>query len=150
MRGCGGSSGSSFRWRPVLADPARQLWLELPGEGARLITLPAPGPDSERPVCSTHGVEVTAGVRAGDRAPARRADPAQPSRATRLGGLVVRSGRAAHETTLAGHEGEPEVGGRQRRLPPRGRADRRAGCSASCRATRSSRPRRCASAHTRS
>ena len=33
--------------------------------------------------------------------------PLSPSRATRLGGLVIRSGRAAHETTLAGHEGEP-------------------------------------------
>jgi hypothetical protein len=30
-----------------------------------------------------------------------------PSRATRRGGLVVRSGRAAHEATLAGHEGRP-------------------------------------------
>ena len=30
-----------------------------------------------------------------------------PSRATRRGGLVVRSGRAAHETTLAGLEGRP-------------------------------------------
>jgi hypothetical protein len=29
------------------------------------------------------------------------------SRATRLGGLVVRSGRAAHESTLASHEGRP-------------------------------------------
>ena len=29
------------------------------------------------------------------------------SRATRRGGLVIRSGRAAHETTLAGFEGRP-------------------------------------------
>ena len=32
-----------------------------------------------------------------------------PSRATRRGGLVVRSGRAAHEATLAGHEGRDEI-----------------------------------------
>ena len=31
--------------------------------------------------------------------------PPGPSRATRRGGLVVRSGRAAHESTLAGYEG---------------------------------------------
>ena len=29
------------------------------------------------------------------------------SRATRRGGLVIRSGRAAHETTLASFEGRP-------------------------------------------
>jgi hypothetical protein len=29
------------------------------------------------------------------------------SRATRVGGLVARSGRAAHESTFASHEGAP-------------------------------------------
>jgi hypothetical protein len=64
--------------------------------------------DAERPVLFDDEVEVTAGVRA--RVIVRRAAepiPLSPSRATRLGGLVIRSGRAAHETTLAGHEGEP-------------------------------------------
>src|SRR3954468_21874143 len=100
--------GQLVQLRPVLADPARQLWLELPGEGAQLVTLPAPEPDPERPVLLDDEVEVRAGVRA--RVIVRRAAepiPLSPSRATRLGGLVIRSGRAAHETTLAGHEGEP-------------------------------------------
>jgi hypothetical protein len=30
-----------------------------------------------------------------------------PQRATRGGGLLIRSGRAAHEITLAGHEARP-------------------------------------------
>jgi hypothetical protein len=38
---------------------------------------------------------------------AANALPLGPSRATRRGGLVVRSGRAAHESTLAGLEGRP-------------------------------------------
>lgn len=100
--------GQLVQLRPVLADPARQLWLELPGEGAQLVTLPAPEPDPERPVLFDDEVEVTGDVRA--RVIVRRAAepiPLSPSRATRLGGLVIRSGRAAHETTLAGHEGEP-------------------------------------------
>jgi hypothetical protein len=100
--------GQLVQLRPVLADPARQLWLELPGEGAQLVTLPAPEPDPERPVLFDDEVDVTASVRA--RVIVRRAAgpiPLSPSRATRLGGLVIRSGRAAHETTLAGHEGEP-------------------------------------------
>ena len=94
--------------RPVLEDPARELWLELPGEPAQLVTLPAPEPDAERPLLLDEEIEVAAGVRA--RVIVRRAAepiPLSPSRATRLGGLVIRSGRAAHETTLAGHEGEP-------------------------------------------
>ena len=100
--------GQLVQLRPVLEDPARQLWLELPGEGAQLVTLPAPEPDPERPLLADEEIEVAAGVRA--RVIVRRAAepiPLSPSRATRLGGLVIRSGRAAHETTLAGHEGEP-------------------------------------------
>ena len=100
--------GQLVQLRPVLEDPARQLWLELPGEGAQLVTLPAPEPDPERPLLTDEEIEVAGGVRA--RVIVRRAAepiPLSPSRATRLGGLVIRSGRAAHETTLAGHEGEP-------------------------------------------
>ena len=100
--------GQLVQLRPVLEDPARELWLELPGEPAQLVTLPGPEPDPERPLLFDDEVDVAAGVRA--RVIVRRAAepiPLSPSRATRLGGLVIRSGRAAHETTLAGHEGEP-------------------------------------------
>ena len=100
--------GQLVQLRPVLEDPARELWLELPGEPAQLVTLPAPEPDPERPLLFDDEIDVVAGVRA--RVIVRRAAepiPLSPSRATRLGGLVIRSGRAAHETTLAGHEGEP-------------------------------------------
>ena len=92
--------------RPVLEDPARELWLELPGELPQRVAYPAPEPDPERPVLLDETVEVAHGVRA--RIVVRRAAqpiPAGPSRATRRGGLVVRSGRAAHESTLAGLEG---------------------------------------------
>ncbi len=53
-------------------------------------------------------VEVASRVRA--LIMVRRAKEPLPqgfSRATRRGGLVIRSGRAAHETTLAGFEGRP-------------------------------------------
>jgi hypothetical protein len=53
-------------------------------------------------------VEVTSKIAA--RVTVRRAvQPLPPgmSRATRLGGLVVRSGRAAHESTFASYEGSP-------------------------------------------
>jgi hypothetical protein len=100
--------GQLVQLRPVLEDPARQLWLELPGEGAQLVRPPAPEPDPERPLLADEEIEVAAGVCA--RVIVRRAAepiPLSPSRATRLGGLVICSGRAAHETTFAGHEGEP-------------------------------------------
>jgi len=100
--------GQLVQLRPVLEDPSRELWLELPGEPAQLVTLPMPEPDPERPLLFDEEVEVGGGVRA--RVIVERAVepiPLSPSRATRLGGLVIRSGRAAHETTLAGHEGEP-------------------------------------------
>jgi hypothetical protein len=91
--------------RPVLEDPARELWLELPGESAQLVVAPMPELDA---VLFDDKVDVGGGIAA--RVVVRRAVepiPLSPSRATRLGGLVIRSGRAAHETTLAGHEGEP-------------------------------------------
>jgi hypothetical protein len=100
--------GQLVQLRPVLEDPMRELWLELPDEPARLVMLPAPALDRERPLLFDDEVDVGAGVRA--HVIVRRAAepiPLSPSRATRLGGLVIRSGRAAHETTLAGHEGEP-------------------------------------------
>ncbi|MCC6223804.1 MAG: sensor histidine kinase [Thermoleophilia bacterium] len=94
--------------RPVLDDPRRDLWLELAGEPPQLVVFPGPEPDPERPLLFDGEVEVRPGVTA--RVVVRRAAepiPLGPSRATRRGGLVVRSGRAAHETTLAGLEGHP-------------------------------------------
>ncbi|MHB2001678.1 MAG: hypothetical protein ACYCSI_16085, partial [Solirubrobacteraceae bacterium] len=94
--------------RPVLEDPERQLWLELPSGAVEIVRMPVPEPDPERPVLFDEQLEVSHGVFA--RVTVRRsAKPLPPgaSRATRLGGLVVRSGRAAHESTLAGLEGAP-------------------------------------------
>jgi hypothetical protein len=94
--------------RPVLEDPARSLYLEQPGQTRELITYPAPEPDPERPVLFDDEVQITADVTA--RMIVRRArEPLSQgfSRATRRGGLVIRSGRAAHEATLGGFEGRP-------------------------------------------
>lgn len=94
--------------RPVLEDPSRTVYLEQPGQTAQLITYPAPEPDPERPVLFDAEVRVAPNVQA--RIVVRRAkEPLTQgfSRATRRGGLVIRSGRAAHETTLASFEGRP-------------------------------------------
>jgi hypothetical protein len=94
--------------RPILEDPERELFLELPGEPLELVAYSAPEPDPERPVLFEGDVEVQRGINA--RIVVRRAAqpiPLGPSRAARRGGLVVRSGRAAHEATLAGLEGRP-------------------------------------------
>jgi hypothetical protein len=94
--------------RPVLEDPTRELRLELPSGAVESIRLPAPEPDPERPVLFDDEIRVTNDIRA--RVTIRRsARPLSPgmSRATRMGGLVVRSGRAAHESTFASHEGSP-------------------------------------------
>ncbi len=94
--------------RPVLEDPARELWLELPSGAAELARVPTPEPDPQRPVLFDDEVAVTGEIRA--RVTVRRsARPLSPgmSRATRIGGLVVRSGRAAHESTFASFEGSP-------------------------------------------
>ena len=94
--------------RPILEDPDRELYLDQPGQPLELITYPVPEPDRERAVLFDEEVVVAPGVTA--RIVVRRA--AEPlsagfSRATRRGGLTIRSGRAAHETTLAGFEGRP-------------------------------------------
>ncbi len=94
--------------RPILEDPARELFLELPGEPLELVAYSPSEPDPERPVLFDDEVEIQRGVPA--RIVVRRAAqpiPLSPSRATRRGGLVVRSGRAAHEVMLAGLEGRP-------------------------------------------
>jgi hypothetical protein len=94
--------------RPILVDPARGIYLEQPGHAPALITYPAPEADPERPVLFDSEVQVAPNVTA--RIVVRRSkEPLSQgfSRATRRGGLVIRSGRAAHETTLAGFEGRP-------------------------------------------
>jgi hypothetical protein len=94
--------------RPVLEDPERELWLELPSGAVEVVRAPLPDPDPERPLLFDDDVKVAGGIRA--RVTVRRsARPLSPgmSRATRIGGLVVRSGRAAHESTFASHEGAP-------------------------------------------
>lgn len=94
--------------RPVLEDPARELSLELPSGAVEIVRLPAPEPDAERPLLFDGEIKVSGEIHA--RMTVRRsAQPLPPgmSRATRMGGLVVRSGRAAHESTFASHEGTP-------------------------------------------
>jgi hypothetical protein len=94
--------------RPILEDPARMLYLVQPGQTPQLVRYPAPELDPERPVLFDGEIKVTTNVTA--RVVVRRAkDPLSHgfSRATRRGGLVIRSGRAAHETTLSGFEGRP-------------------------------------------
>jgi hypothetical protein len=94
--------------RPIIEDPCRELYLDLPGTGLELVSYPAPEPDPERPVLFDDEIDVMPGVTA--HVTVRRAAEALSvgfSRATRRGGLTIRSGRAAHETTLAGYEGRP-------------------------------------------
>jgi len=94
--------------RPVLEDPDRELTLELPTGQVEVVRFPPPEPDDQRPVLFDGEVKVTRAISAHITV-CRAAAPLAPgtSRATRLGGLVVRSGRAAHESTLAGQEGLP-------------------------------------------
>jgi hypothetical protein len=94
--------------RPILEDESRELLLDLPGEPLELVHYAAPEPDPERPVLFDDEIELQRGVTA--RVVVRRAAqpiPLSPARAARRGGLVVLSGRAAHETTLAGFETRP-------------------------------------------
>jgi hypothetical protein len=94
--------------RPILEDERRELLLELPGEPLQLVHYTPPESDPERPVLFDDEIELQRGVTA--RVVVRRAAhpiPLSPMRATRRGGLVVLSGRAAHETTLAGLEARP-------------------------------------------
>ncbi len=94
--------------RPILEDETRELLLELPEEPLQLIRYGPPEPDPERPLLLDEEVELQRGVTA--RILVRRAAqpiPLNPARAARRGGLVVLSGRAAHETTLAGFEARP-------------------------------------------
>lgn len=92
--------------RPVLRDPARTVVLELEGQVPEPVRYPEPEPDPERPVLFEGEVTVMAGITA--TVIVRRCAQALSqgfSRATRTGGLMICSGRAAHETTLASFEG---------------------------------------------
>lgn len=94
--------------RPILEDRNRELLLDLPGEPVQLIRYAAPEPDPDRPVLFEGDVEIQPGISA--RVVVRRAAhpiALNPSRAVRRGGLVIYSGRAAHESTLVGLESRP-------------------------------------------
>jgi hypothetical protein len=94
--------------RPILEDHTRELLLDLPDEAVQLVRYTPPEPDPERPVLFDDELVIQRGVAA--RVVVRRAAhpiPLSPSRATRRGGLVIRSGRAAHEATLVGLESRP-------------------------------------------
>lgn len=94
--------------RPIVEDESRELLLDLPGEPLQLVRYTPPEPDPERPLLFDEEVELGRGISA--RVIVRRAAqpiPLSPARAARRGGLVVCSGRAAHETTLAGLEARP-------------------------------------------
>src|SRR5712691_495380 len=51
-----------FQLRPILEDPARQLYLELPGEPLELISYSPPDPDPDRPLLFDREVSVARGV----------------------------------------------------------------------------------------
>ena len=94
--------------RPILEDESRELLLDLPDEPLQLVRYTPPEPDPERPLLFEDELELQRGVTI--RVVVRRAAqpiPLNPARAARRGGLVVLSGRAAHETTLAGLEARP-------------------------------------------
>jgi hypothetical protein len=94
--------------RPILEDPSRELLLDLPGEPLQLVRFAPPEPDPDRPVLFEDDVEIQRDVSV--RVVVRRAAhpiPLSPSRSTRRGGLVIRSERAAHESTLVGLEARP-------------------------------------------
>jgi hypothetical protein len=94
--------------RPILEDESRELLLDLPGEPLQLVRYTPPEPDPERPLLFDDEIDIGRGVSA--RVVVRRSAqpiPLSPARAARRGGLVVLSGRAAHETTLAGLESRP-------------------------------------------
>jgi hypothetical protein len=94
--------------RPILEDESRELLLELPDEPLQLVRYTPPEADPERRVLFDDQVDLGRGVTA--RVTVRRAAqpiPLSPARAARRGGLVVLSGRAAHESTLAGLEARP-------------------------------------------
>jgi hypothetical protein len=97
--------------RPILQGPQTRAAARAAGRAAQLVVYPGPDPDPERPVLVGEEVEVQLGVHARIVVcRAAQAIPLGPSRATRRGGLVVRSRRAAHEVTPARLDGHPGAG----------------------------------------
>ena len=93
--------------RPVLEDPARDVWLDVDDTLERVAFAP-PEPDPDRPILLDTLVSLGDGVDAN--VVVRRArTPFAPNvaRALRRGGLLIRSGRAAHEATLVRFENRP-------------------------------------------
>lgn len=92
--------------RPVLEDPAREVWLAIAGQTPSLVLHSPPEPDPDRPVLLEDAIRIADGVEASVSIRRSAAPiPLNPARALRRGGLLIRSGRAAHEVTLVGHEG---------------------------------------------
>lgn len=50
--------------RPIIEDPCRELYLDLPGAPLELVSYPAPEPDPDRPVLFDDEIDVTPGVTA--------------------------------------------------------------------------------------
>lgn len=94
--------------RPVLEDPDRELLLALPDRSTERLHHSPPEPDPERPVLLEEELDLGGGHAAAIVVRLAAAPLSLgASRATRPGGIVIRSGRAAHEATLAGFEGRP-------------------------------------------
>ena len=92
--------------RPILEDPAREVFLELPGEPIEVVAYSPPDPDPERPVLFDDEVQVQRGASA--RIVVRRsAHRFRCRRRARLAAAASSCGRVArrHEATLAGLEG---------------------------------------------
>lgn len=93
--------------RPILEDPARDLWLQV-DETLERIAFEPPEPDPERPILLDTAIDIGHGVSAS--VVIRRARAAfapNVARALRRGGLLIRSGRAAHGATLGRFENRP-------------------------------------------
>ncbi|MDQ3669027.1 MAG: hypothetical protein M3377_01920, partial [Actinomycetota bacterium] len=93
--------------RPILEDPTRDIWLRV-DETLERVAFEPPEPDPDRRILLDTVIELGQGVRAS--AVIRRArSPFAPNvaRALRRGGLLIRSGRAAHEATLVRFENRP-------------------------------------------
>jgi hypothetical protein len=93
--------------RPVLEDPDRDLWLEVEDSVERIASDP-PEPDPDRPVLFDDELQLPGGAVA--RVLVRRSRspfPGNVARSLRRGGLLIRSGRSAHEITLGRFENRP-------------------------------------------
>jgi hypothetical protein len=93
--------------RPVLEDPNRDVWLHVEDAVDRVL-FEAPEPDPDRPVLFDGEVRVAPDAVA--RVTIRRSRtplPLNVARSLRRGGLLIRSGRSAHEATLGRFDNRP-------------------------------------------